>query len=369
MVSGGGIVPQDAEVTLEGPLPAWGDGILRARWHGSAAAVIQGPRSVDPAALALARERAAPWVGRHGPPILPLLGVTRVMGREGWIYARPSGVSIAALTRHSAPRPPPSVSAEIVARTADALCGLGELGLAHPGPDALDVLVDEAGELRLAGFVGPADVAAHRTEPNPPPQDREAAVVWRLGHLLGELLTGAPLPLAERSRGEHEHHRRVLVGVRARPGSPVPEALQDCLLTMITWDPEHRLALGRVAVRLREATSPAELATWAADALPTMRRRLEAQWEVPDEERERTLLPGDPEEITEESDMSFVLADAIEEVTAASAGRAGWPRDVPEHGAIPVLVGPPPEAVTGPHRLPAELFQATPPTRSHRPGR
>lgn len=341
MNAAGGTVSEGSEVRLEGPMPAWGDGILRARWDGAPAAVIQGPPSVDPAALALARARAREWVGRHRPAVLPLLGVTRVHGREGWVYARPEGVSVAVLAAHRSRLPPPAVAAGIVASTCEALLALGPEGLGHPGPHPEDVLLGEDGRVTLAGFVGPAGalpaVAAD--------EEREPALVWRLGALLAALLSGhAPPDVVE--------GRAWLRNVSDR----VPEALAACLSELLARDPAQRPALSEVPTRLR-AAGAAELGTWTADFLPAVRRRLEAEWELPEDERENTLLPGDPDEITEESDLSLVfLADPVEEVTAASGGRAAWPRDLPEHGAIPVGVGPPPEAVTGPHRLPADLF-------------
>lgn len=344
-------------------MPAWGDGILRARWGDRAAAVIQGPALVDPAALSLARQRCASCLDPQSTAVLPLLGVVRVRGREGWVYERPRGVSIAVLLAKEGSRPPPAVAAEIVARTAEALLSLGELGSNHPGPLPRDVLVDEQGMVMLAGLVGPEEPGSRRVPPNDDPAPEEA-LVWGLGTLLAWLLVGRKPMSAAQAGTEAVYQRRLMVGLLARGGDQVPEDLQACLMDALAWDRADRVRLSDLPARLRGSRGVADVAGWAGDVLPAVRRRLEAQWEIPDGESHHTLTEADPEEITEESEASFVLGDMLEEVTAASAGRAGWPRDVPEHGAIPVLVGPPAEAVTGPHRLPAELFDEDGVTRT-----
>jgi hypothetical protein len=218
------------------------------------------------------------------------------------------------------------------------------------------VLVGDDGTVLLAGFVGPDGSSS---ELGPQGEGTEAALVWRLGALLAALLTGRGLEEPGQARAVLESLGSAgAVG----PRPVVPEPVVACLTAMLAPEPASRPELGSLPVLLREAAT-VDLGHWAGDFLPAVRRRLEAEWEIPAQDRVNTLLPGDSDEITEESDLSLVfLSDPLEEVTAASGGRAGWPRELPEHGAIPVGVGPPAEAVTGPHRLPAELFDEDPVT-------
>ncbi len=361
---------------LLGPFPAWGESVHRARWTARgrppvAALAVLGPEHDDPRALERARKRAEPWIDRAPAGVLPLLGVAEVGPRTAWVYRPTEAVSVGLVVEDSGLLPL-RAAAELVGRVAEIIEGAGPEALHHPGPRLDEVLVDETGRVLLAGFVGPFPRGPAWREPTG--ADDSAAMVWRLGVLLGQLLTGAP-PQAATDPARHDAAvRRTLIRVLARPGPVFPDRLRDQLVSMLAWDPLARPALVRVADALRRAcdTLPEpSLVAWAIGAMPPVQRRASAgdpirtpeppldtgSFELPPRSRgdrteeisilQMTTLPGDgPAPLPEKDDETAISTTGVQP-------RAHVPE---EYGSIPVKVGPPPEALLRPAPLPTDLF-------------
>lgn len=333
------------EVVLGGPLPAWGHDVLRASWGEVPAAVLLGPPLVDPAALAQAQHRAAPWIGRTHPGVLTLLAIQRVDDREGWIYQRPDGVALRRLCAPPREPPPAKVAVLLVAGTAATLAQLPPPH--HPGPTLRDVFVDRDGSVCVSGFAGP-----HTPAPAPG-DDPEAATVWHLGRLLAELLAGSPPASADDPQAHAVAVRRLLIRIMSEPGQGLPEPCRQALEEMLSWEPQQRPRLGQLASRLEEGAAELRgptLQEWAEQVeLVLQQDTLVAPV---------TLDPHEePRDYTEESEpFSIPLAD---EVTAVTEG--GSPRQLltPEQGAIPVGVGPPVEVASKAPSLPADVFSSS----------
>jgi hypothetical protein len=195
-------------------------------------------------------------------------------------------------------------------------------------------------------------------------------MVWRLGVLLAELLTGAP-PTPSSDRAGHELVlRRLLIRVMSRPGPVFPERYRDWLVGMLAWDGDQRPPLSRVAPSLRElagACPGPELAVRVRE-VPELRQRLELPPGPPVVEPSLEIFTTVPpvtmaSERTEEAafpdaDHGFGDTPLMDDVTAVSLDGDAPLRAaaLAEHGSIPVQVGPPAEAVRKPTRLPEALL-------------
>jgi hypothetical protein len=352
-----------------GPCGWWNDGVRSARYsvrpgEPVPVAVVLGPE-VDGEALERWRERGAPWIGRRTSGVLSLLGVERAGRRTAWVYEDCDGVSVGAAIAAGLGPLPLRVAAQLVARCAEILEPLAAEGRIHPGPDADDVLVLARGDVLLAGFVGPyARSPIHRA---PGGVEDTSAVVWRLGVLLAALLTGArPTPAADRVAHDLVI-RRMLIRIMSRPGPMFPERYRDWLVGMLSWDAEARPLLSRVAPGLRElaAVLPSpDLPDWAGRRIPELRGRAPTEplspIERPLDKGSTEVAPALPDP-TEET----TLPDTPDEDDVTAVSSDGDPplrwSPPPEHGTIPVHVGPPPEAVPRLTRLPDELFRTPAP--------
>jgi hypothetical protein len=349
-------------VELLGPCDWWTSNVRSARWRPSEgesleAAVLLGPE-VDGAAIERARERSRPWIGKQHPGVLALLAVERVGTRAGWVYEAFDGVSLGAMLR-TLPGPlPQRLAAEIVASCAEILETLPLRGGLHPGLDVDDVLLRADGTVKLAGFVGPfAPSPVHR---DPKGIEDSPTAVWRLGVLLARLLTGAP-PGTTTDRVGHELMlRRLLIRIMSRPGPMFPERFRDWQCAMLSWSPEDRPLIARIGPGLRElaaSLAEPELGAWARERVPQV--RLDPRPLAPPPPiLELTEVP--PAHLPERTEEALLSETPIEDdVTAISTdGDPPRPFAPPEHGTIPVHVGPPPEALSKVSPLPEELFGA-----------
>jgi hypothetical protein len=363
-----------AALEILGPCPWWSEGVRLATYDADGqprpVAAVLGPELSDAAALQRARTRAAPWVRAAQPGVLPLVAVEPVTTtstrwgvpspqRAAWLYEDVGAVSAPHLFggdvwSHR-------VAAELVAAVSDVLEPLAASGRLHPGTGGDDVLVSASGMVYVSGFVSPfARAPAHR-----PPRGEEdsTAVVWRLGVLLAELLTGAP-PTVATDRSSHDLAlRRLLIRVMSRPGPVFTERYRDWLVGMLAWDADQRPPLSRVGPALRElaASCPGlDLSVVAARRVPELRRIAavpsSASAEPSVEIVTSTQPPVAGPEPTEEA--TYASTD-LDDVTAVSLDGEPPPSRGPvsEHGILPVHVGPPPEAVVKPVRLPEGLFR------------
>ncbi|MEQ1504900.1 MAG: hypothetical protein ABMB14_21895 [Myxococcota bacterium] len=193
--------------------------------------------------------------------------------------------------------------------------------------------------------------------------------MWRLGVLLAEILTGGP-PAAATDRVAHELMiRRLMIRIMSRPGPMFPERYRDWVAGMLAWDADQRPVLARVAPGLRELAhtlAGPTLASWAGGRIADLRLRAERAPRIdpslelgPAPVTETSTVP--PAERTEEASMSESSEPLDPDDVTAVSWDGDPPRKLvpppPERGTIPVQVGPPPEAVTKPLRLPDELFR------------
>jgi hypothetical protein len=290
--------------------------------------------------------------------------------RVAWIYEDTGGISLA--TFFTAGEPNHRQAAEIVASVAEILDPLVAGGRIHPGLSCDDVLIHGDARVEVTGFVSPfARAPVHR---EPRGAEDSTAVVWRLGVLLAEILTGVPPTPATDRAGHDLALRRLLIRVMSRPGPVFTERYRDWLTGMMAWEADQRPPLHRVAPALRElaATSPGEpLAAICARVVPELRRRAEDVGPTL-VEPSLEIVPTNPptattaERTEEASAVAAEFGDSpFDDETAIShdADPSGPAPRSTEYGAIPVGVGPPPEAVPKPARLPEELFvEASAPT-------
>lgn len=362
-----------SSLTLLDPFPAWSPAAHRARYGDRDVVALLGPEVAG--AAERSRARSASEIGRERPGALTLIDVVEHEGRAVWVYPGTEGITLGCVV--DGELPPLRVAAELVAAVADRLVSMPE-GLAHPGPAPADVVLTADSRVTLTGFVGP-------TLPDPgrrPPQGEstpEADMVYRLGVLLAELLTGSTPP-SHSGQADHDATvRRVLIRIMSRPGPVFPERYRDWVQGMLAYDPDQRPVLSRVATSLRSLVADLpgpDLAVWAADevprrhhtALPASRSsvRTTDQLDVRDiPQRDmstrETQRPGT-------DTLSGNEELPLDDVTAISTGSEPPPRPSrPEVGAIPVSVGPPVEVARMRPTLPPELFSEEDPTESRRP--
>ncbi|MEZ4234894.1 MAG: hypothetical protein R3F59_01760 [Myxococcota bacterium] len=199
-------------------------------------AAVLGPEVDAPGAAVRARNRAGAWVGRRDAGVLPLIDVAGAGDRVAWVYEACDGVSAGVLF-DSAEAPVPRAAVELVAACAEVLERLHAAGHRHPGPAPDDVIVDPRGEVVLAGFVGPFPQAPMQRDPQASQAPESAAVVWRLGVLLAELLSGSPPPPPMDHASHEVALQRLMVRVVSQPGPILPERLGDWLRGMLAWTP------------------------------------------------------------------------------------------------------------------------------------
>lgn len=352
-------------LVLQEPRPSWGVHAHAGRWGDRAIVALLGPRIEG--AAERSRARAEAWIGRTGDRIHPLLGVVPHEGRAAWIYPDADAIALGCVVLRDPP--PIRVAALLAAEVAECLVELADDGTEHPGPSPDDVLLFADGRVALLGFVGPTLPEPGRRDPGGAPDTREA-VVYRLGCLLVELLTGTTPPATS---GEDAHAamlRRVLIRVMSRPGPVFPDRYRDWLSGMLARVPTERPPLPRVPPGLRALAAPlpgSDIVTWAAREVPVRRddktplqapepvvgrgvRRATVQPEAPTLESDHTEIVGD----TVVDDLGHDDATAISEVGSPPVARR-TPPPLPR-GAIPVQVGPPVEVARRRPSIPSDLF-------------
>lgn len=346
------------ELELQGPCPWWADSAHRGRWRGRDVVAWLGAEVADDAAAERARERAQPWLGRSPPGVVPLLGFELAGRRPAWVYEPPDGVSAAVLASADRDGLPLRVATELAAGAAVALAALGDRAHAHAGPELHHVLVSPTGRLALSHLAGPGPRSPACREPRG--RDDDVAVVWRLGVLLAQLLTGqAPPPVTDPSSHDAAD-RRLTVRMMARGGPPAPPELRAWLSALLALEPLDRPALALVGPGLTELAVQLPgpgLVEWTLDQVPVLRARA-AQRPAPPALQAHAETTGDLErrpDRTEEVVLGGDLLDDDDTALSADAETTGANPSV-EPGAIPVGVGPPAELLRRlrPTPLPAE---------------
>ncbi|MEN0068285.1 MAG: hypothetical protein AAGA48_39555 [Myxococcota bacterium] len=316
-------------------------------------AMVFGPPVLDPAAMAEVERHARAFVAVDTPGLLPLRRVDQIKGRVGFGYDVPDGASLAALTQVR-PIVPPAVAAEILCQVARTLVDLDSTATAHPGPTKSDVLIDLAGMVSLAGLAGP----------QPPDADGiESALVLRLGRLLAEMLLGTSWSSEATAPAHEAAIQRLLAKLEGRPGPQLEPAYGQLIRDLLAWEPSHRPSLATVVDISRAlAAGPTgePLERWTRHTWRLLNR--EPGQDPPRRTGQTDPFVQDPDAVdrptqpTDETEDVSIDA-AIEEDTAVSE-HAAPPQPILEQGAIPVGVGPPPEALK-PVTLPEGFLEPT----------
>ncbi len=357
-----------------GPCGWWAEPARVARWFpesGDPRDVLAwvGPE-LDHPDHARALERAAQWIGRRDEGVLPLLGVVPLEGRTAWLYEPRSALSLGTVLAASPDGLPHRAAIELTARVAEILEGLGPAAVGHPGPEPDHVLLKVDGEVLLAGFTGPSPRSPARREPRG--RDDAEALVWRLGVLLAELLTGSPAAPAT-DRASHETAlRRLVIRAMSRPGPAFPDRCRHWLEALLAWEAASRPVLGRVAPGLRDLARGLpgdDLAAWAAATVPPLRARTAGLDSLrppePPMHSGAILLPEvRPDQTEEVLRVRPILPQERDDPTQISTDATPTPvhertTGLSEHGAIPVGVGPPVEVARKQPTLPRQLFDTS----------
>jgi len=224
------------------------------------------------------------------PHVLRLLSLALAPGRAEpvYAYAFTRGVSLARLMRAlRAERGllPWGVVVGVVADVARGAEAMVEATTAYPGfsafhagPTPDDILLDARGCARVSGFEVWRDASVVRSSPGygcPAGAMGEPGLVYALGALLVEMLSGERPPISGRAADRHrEVVRRVQVKVLARPGDRLPEGLVDVVADCLEFEPAKRPSLRGLSDHLAtlglKAPAP-ELEAWAARVVPALR--------------------------------------------------------------------------------------------------
>lgn len=235
-----------------------------------------------------------------------------------------------------------------------------ELGVVHAGPRPEDVLVDDEGRVKVAGFAVrdsdwpaeelPAGYRAPEEEPS------SAAVAYALGAFIVELLSGERPSSGSTDPARHEASvRRALIRVLARSGDAAPEAVVQLVRRCLARDPQERPALDEVAEalgRLVDRLKSARLRTWAQGAVPGILEAVAARAPEP-EAPTQSVVPA--EERPRFRPVSARPASLPDPTQLSSVPALGAP---PPAAALPVQAGPAVEPPVPPHLAPAP--RATP---------
>lgn len=378
---GRGRIVRRARLELGEVYRAWGPSVRRGQLRseaGSRAVLVKlGPKGADDAAVAAAREAAAPWLAGGASGVLPLQAVSRSGDRVIWVFTAVEALSLAHLVGEG-PRRPPGLRAAV-----ELACAVAERAMSVPEgarrgiTEVDDVLVGPAGELWLAGHVGPPQ-GQERSAPGA--GDGDASTVYGVGVLLAGLLGASAPPVSQTA------HATWLRRVQVRAGSGAGAAqLVDWLGVLLAWNPAERPPLATLPARLGElvAGMPGErLADWAPVAVPAALASLADLASQADEETsgagrvadlsdpgnlERPTLPAEAVERPTPLDGSALrgtlrmdpVRDAPTLGKPPAASSVARPEPVARRGSMPLRFGPPPEALREPARLP-EGFLDTP---------
>lgn len=349
--------------------------------------MLLGPETFTADALPKAQRAAGQALALRHPAVVSLLAVRPFGERIAWVYEAVDGLGLGhTLGQGEDALLSTRAVAEVIARVAEIFVEIGPDAFTHPGPEPTDLLLDARGVLRIAGFASPFPRSPAMRAPLG--DEGEPALVYRLGVLLAQLVSGSTPGLASDRGGHASMIRRALIRAMSRPGPVLSERYGDWLRGLLAWDPSERPALSTVPDGLRvvaEGTAGEGLVTWTAANVDRLRERVE---EAAAERRgggEGTVLgrgahqrarkgdeadpeilarrvavppslpPFDVREAFPETDDDTIADDPTQE-----AGREPEPEvadskppiRVTSLLPIPVQVGPPPEAVRSRPSLP-----------------
>ncbi len=270
------------DLQLLGPHDAWHGAAHRGRLHhpdGSVeeVRVLLGPETTAVDAIDRALRGAEAALALRHEAVVPLIGLMPFSERIAWVYEAREGLGLVhTIGQGEDAMLSARAAAEVIGRTAEILCEVGPEAWNHPGPEPADLLLTAGGDLLLAGFSSPFP----RTPVMRAPQgdEGEQALVYRLGVLFAQLVSGA-IPTTASDRGAHASViRRALIRSMSRPGPVLSERYGDWLRGLLAWDPAERPPLSSVPSGLRlvaEGTAGPDLRTWAAENVPALIARVE----------------------------------------------------------------------------------------------
>jgi hypothetical protein len=333
---------------LHAARPSWRGAAFEGRHVSSDGAsrevlLLLGPPGADDETLARARAAARRVIGFATPGVLPLVAVDAFEDRIAWCYQRFSGIGLGHVVGGPAGL---SVRAavQVVAAVAEVLVQLEVQGVTHGGPDPADLLLDERGEVRIAGLVGPY--------PHPPgmraPEGNagEFSVVYRLGVLLSCLTSDASMVTPQDPAAHASMVRRVLIGAMERAGAPLPERFGAWLRGMLSWERIDRPALSTLPgglTTLAMALPGDDLEAWSRAHVSALIERLQLSGDgarvIQDTETPGPLRDAFPDRHGEWDRLD----DSTQETGDRRSPKRSLERSTPSSvQPIPVHVGPPP---------------------------
>ena len=309
------------KIKLFGRWEAWSDSV---RWgqlirpDGSAVSVLlrttESPRTSP--------ENSRLLASLQHPSILQLLHATAIGDATALVYERFEGVAMSRVlpeltrrSRHMPVRAALEVAAQVCAGLQHAReQGDSERSIIHPGPCPTEILIDERGHVRLAGFVvmtedGELDVAPPGYVP-PEGCGAEGAWAYGIGALMVHLLSGECPASGSSDPSRHEAMiRRALIRVLARSGEPAPEAVITLIRQCMARQPEARPRLSEVTERVTQLANElpsARLRSWASSCVPAVLQKHPPGGAFPQPEAPRAepkpSLPSVPPLPLEETD-------------------------------------------------------------------
>ncbi len=276
------------KIKLFGRWEAWSDTV---RWgqlvrpDGSAVSVLLRttglPRSSPESSRLLA--------SLQHPSILQLFHATAIGDEAALVYERFEGVAMSRvlpeLTRRSR-HMPVRAALEVAAQVCAALQHASdqsepERTIIHPGPCPAEILIDERGHVRLAGFVVLMSDDELDSAPSGyvPPEGCGAEGAWAygIGALMVELLSGECPASGSSDPSRHEAMiRRALIRVLARSGEPSSEAVITLIRQGMARQPEARPSLSEVMERVAQLANQlpsTRLRSWASSCVPAVLQR------------------------------------------------------------------------------------------------
>ncbi|MFT6143788.1 MAG: hypothetical protein ACJAZO_000557 [Myxococcota bacterium] len=301
--------------------------------------------------LKMAQDAAEYALAEADVGVLRLRAVVEHDRRVAWVYEAFDGVALLNVAGDASETVvPASVAAELLAVLVEVLMRLPG-ARRHPGPEDWDVLVDDTGGVKLAGFVGPTPRSPRLFAPFGDVGD--AALVYRLGVYLGTMLAGAPPGQAVDELAHAATVRRMLVRAMSRPNVGLPDGLGDVLRRMLSWDPDDRPRLQSLPKSLRDCLGPQHvgLEAWCSTHIGGVRRAVTHDATV-----QRNDVPasavgfndaGDDRTAVEDSTIVMTTdsrtAGQHHDRTQQTSWRAPDVGDRAGNSLFPVQVGPPPE--------------------------
>lgn len=319
-----------------------------------------GPPQTGPRMFQMARDAATGVLEETDVGVLRLKAVVEHDRRVAWVYEAFDGVALLNVAGDASETVvPASVAAELLAVVVEVLMRLPG-ARRHPGPEDWDVLVDETGGVKLAGFVGPTPRSPRLFAPFG--DDGDAALVYRLGVYLGTMLAGAPPGQAVDEQAHAATVRRMLVRGMARPNVELPDGLGAVLRGMLSWDPDDRPRLQSLPKALRQCRGPDDLGleAWCSAHIGGVRRAVthDATQQRMDGPAIPSGFDSDDDDFTAVEDPTVVVATDSRthaehlDSTQQTSWRAPDAGDRAGNSLFPVQVGPPPEIVTKRPKLP-----------------